>query len=200
MMTASIQTQIRPAPNPVLLATHSNLLQRKCACGGTPGPSGECEACRKKREGKLQYFPSPTEREAKGEVPSIVHDVLRSPGQPLDPPTRAFLESRFGFDFSQVRVHTDAKAAESARIVNALAYTVGRDVVFGADQYAPTTRVGQRLLAHELTHTIQQQMHETSRLMIVGSLEHEREANIAADTIHAHKAIPTPKPLYLRSY
>ncbi len=90
-------------------------------------------------------------------APPIVHEVLRSPGQPLDAGTRAFMEPRFGHDFSQVRVHTDAKAAESARAVNAMAYTVGRDVVFASRQYAPATTHGRRLLAHELTHTIQQQ-------------------------------------------
>src|SRR5512143_3677565 len=71
------------------------------------------------------------------QVPSIVHDVLRSPGRPLDANTRAFMEPRFGHDFSGVRVHTDAQAAESARAVNALAYTGGGDVELGAGQYAP---------------------------------------------------------------
>ena len=81
---------------------------------------------------------------------------LRGGGQPLSPPLRNFFEPRFGHDFSRVRVHTDAKATESARAVNALAYTVGQDVVFGAGQYAPQTWAGQRLLAHELTHVVQQ--------------------------------------------
>jgi hypothetical protein len=85
-------------------------------------------------------------------VPPIVHEVLRSPGQPLEPATRVFMESRFGHDFSSVRVHSDARAAESARAVNALAYTVGRDMVFCAGQYAPQTTAGRRLLAHELAH------------------------------------------------
>jgi hypothetical protein len=89
-------------------------------------------------------------------VPSIVPEVLRSPGQPLEPDTRAFMESRFGHDFSQVRVHTDAQAAESARMANARAYTVGREIVFGIGQYAPKTTAGKRLLAHELTHVVQQ--------------------------------------------
>jgi len=66
------------------------------------------------------------------------------------------MEPRFGHDFSQVQVHTDEKAADSARSVNALAYTVGRDVVFGTGQYAPETTAGKRLLAHELTHVVQQ--------------------------------------------
>jgi hypothetical protein len=86
----------------------------------------------------------------------VVGEVLRSPGQPLGDATREFMESRFGHDFSGVRVHTDAKAAESARSVNALAYTVGRDVVFGQERYAPEAPAGRELLAHELVHTIQQ--------------------------------------------
>lgn len=70
-------------------------------------------------------------------------------GQPLDATTRAFMEPRFGHDFSQVRVHTDAQAAESARTVHALAYTVGHSLVFDTGQYSPTTASGRRLLAHE---------------------------------------------------
>ena len=90
------------------------------------------------------------------EAPPIVHETLRSPGQPLDSATRDFMEPRFGHDFGGVRVHTDAKAAESARSVNALAYTVERDIVFGAYQYQPGTRDGQHLLVHELAHVVQQ--------------------------------------------
>jgi len=86
----------------------------------------------------------------------VVQEVLRSPGRPLDLAVRAFMEPRFGHDFSRVRVHADAKAAESAREVNALAYTLGRDVVFGGGRYVPGTSAGQKLLAHELTHVIQQ--------------------------------------------
>lgn len=89
-------------------------------------------------------------------VPPIVHEVLRSPGRPMDPGMRSFMGPRFGHDFSRVRVHTDSKAAESARAVNAQAYTVGRDVLFGAGQYAPGTQTGKSLLAHELTHVVQQ--------------------------------------------
>jgi hypothetical protein len=95
------------------------------------------------------------------EVPPIIHEVMRSSGQPLDLATRAFMEPRFGQDFSRVRLHTDARAAESARVVNALAYTIGRDVVFGAGQYAPETNAGQRLMAHELTHVAQQHCGQT---------------------------------------
>jgi hypothetical protein len=90
-------------------------------------------------------------------APSIVHDVLRSPGRPLDPAARTFMEPRFGHDFGRVRVHTDETAAESARAVSALAYTVGHDIVFAPGQYSPMTAQGRKLLAHELTHVTQQE-------------------------------------------
>ena len=89
-------------------------------------------------------------------APPIVHDVLSSPGQPLDPATRSFMEPRFSHDFSGVRVHTDGRAAASAREVSANAYTVGPNIVFGAGQFAPGTHEGRRLIAHELTHVVQQ--------------------------------------------
>lgn len=89
-------------------------------------------------------------------VPQNVGDVLHSPGRPLDAFTRGLMERGFGQDFGNVRVHIDERAAESARAVNARAYTVGNDVVFGAHQYAPATPRGRELLAHELAHTVQQ--------------------------------------------
>jgi hypothetical protein len=182
---------------------HGGVLQRKCACGNhTMG--GECEQCGK----KLWTL----HRKAMGqndlaEVPPIVHEVLRSPGQPLDAATRAFMEPRFGHDFSgvgihssiaphiparfamgtpqvqfeheadkvanqvtrmpaprtgnrtdfgSVRIHTDARAAESARMVNAQAFTVGNHIVLDARKYSPHTFSGQILLAHELAHVVQQ--------------------------------------------
>jgi thiol-disulfide isomerase/thioredoxin len=85
-----------------------------------------------------------------------VDQALASPGRPLEPALRQDMEQHFGYDFSRVRVHTDAKAAESARAMNALAYTLGREVVFGAGQYAPESSSGKRLLAHELAHVVQQ--------------------------------------------
>ena len=75
----------------------------------------------------------------------MVQEVLRSPGQPLDPATRAFMEPRFGYDFSRVRVHSGAAAEQSARDVNAHAYTVGHNMVFGAGRFAPETHEGRRL-------------------------------------------------------
>jgi hypothetical protein len=89
-------------------------------------------------------------------VPPIVTEVLQSPGLPLDKKTRDFFEPKFGYDFSKVRVHTDAKAAESAAAVNAEAYTVGQDVVFGEGRYSPEGQKGKSLIAHELTHVVQE--------------------------------------------
>ncbi len=89
-------------------------------------------------------------------APRIVHQALRSPGQPLDAETRALMEPHFGRDLSGVRIHTGPHAAESARAVHALAYTVGQDAVFAAGQFNPHSTQGRRLLAHELSHTVQQ--------------------------------------------
>jgi hypothetical protein len=131
-----------------------------------------------------------------GIVPSIVHDVLSSSGQPLDATTRAVMEPRFGHDFSQVRIHTDTQAAESARAVNALAYTVGRNVVFGARQYAPTTSEGRKLIAHELAHVLQQaSVSGNSRPATVSLLDdarYERAAEAASDMATRQGIQPSP--------
>ncbi|HEX6746193.1 MAG TPA: DUF4157 domain-containing protein [Longimicrobium sp.] len=132
---------------------------------------------------------------APGEVPPAVHDVLRSPGRPLDAETRAFFEPRFGFDFSRVRIHADGPAAESARAVRARAFTVGRDVVMGRDSPPPRTPAGRRLLAHELAHAVQQ---ESSSPRSGGGLTiaapgdaHEREADRAEAAVD--RGIPIPR-------
>lgn len=134
-----------------LTPTIKPMLQRTCACGGTPGPTGECAQCRKKW---LQRQATP--RASVASAPPLVHQVLQAPGSPLGVASRRTMESRFGHNFGQVRIHTDTQAAESAQQVNALAYTVGQHIVFGAGRYAPQTVSGGRLLAHELTHTLQQ--------------------------------------------
>ncbi|TVR78087.1 MAG: DUF4157 domain-containing protein [Rhodospirillales bacterium] len=126
---------------PAVLPVPHGLLQRKC----TACEDGESILQRRRGPGRDPDT-----------VPAIVHDVLRGPGQPLDPGTRAFFEPRFGHDFSRVRVHTDARAAESARAVNARAYTVGSDIVFTQGAFAPGSRAGGQLLAHELAHVVQQ--------------------------------------------
>lgn len=160
-------------------------LKRSCVCGGgcpeckAEQPNQERERLQTKRVGA-----SDTEQAA---APPIVHEVLRSPGQPLDPATRAFFEPRFGHNFGDVRVHTDAKAAVSARAVNALAYTVGRNVVFGEGQFDARSDSGQRVLAHELAHTIQQRdatMPALERLVVPTPGDfYERQAEEIADSV-----------------
>src|SRR4030043_200668 len=93
-----------------------------------------------------------TDKATPDKVPSIVHDVLASPRQPLDEGTRSYMEPRFGHDFSKVRIHADPKAAESAKYMNARAYTIGSRIVFGAGQYRPQSTAGTKLLTHELVH------------------------------------------------
>jgi peptidoglycan/xylan/chitin deacetylase (PgdA/CDA1 family) len=252
-MNTTLQTQVKATSTSSFTPLPGGLLQRKCACSGTPGPTGECEACRKKREAATLQ-PAASHAAVINTVPPIVHNVLSSPGQPLDPATRAFMEprfghdfsgiptytpaagaiqtklainqpgdeyeqeadrvaeqvlaapalpfvsgappriqrftgqasgqtdtgptsvdrvlaspgrplnpvlqqemgQRFGYDFSRVRVHSGSDAEQSALEVNARAYTAGQNIVFGAGQHALGTTEGQRLLAHELTHVIQQ--------------------------------------------
>src|SRR5262245_44996747 len=118
--------------------------QRKCA---------ECQE--EEEEGALQRKES-SGAEAPATAPPTVDQTLSSPGQPLDPATRAYFEPRFGYDFSRVRAHINGQAAQSAADVKARAYTVGQHVVFGAGKYAPGTNAGDSLIAHELAHTVQQ--------------------------------------------
>lgn len=163
-----------PAASSAAAAT----LQRQCACGQyTEGQV--CEDCKKhtsfvQRSGGLG---------GAGTAPPIVHEVLHSAGQPLMQETRAWAEPLFGRNFSHVRVHTDAKAAESARSVNALAYTVGPHLVFGTSRYSPMSPAGRKLLAHELAHTVQQGSSGTPSLQTKleisrtsDAAEHEAEA------------------------
>src|SRR5262249_4007191 len=99
-----------------------------------PQISRKCSACEDEDKKALQRKPAQPEGPIGG-APSIVHEVLRSAGQPLEPATRAFMAARAGHDFARVRVHTDALASTSARAVGARAYTVGRHIVFGAGQF-----------------------------------------------------------------
>jgi hypothetical protein len=137
-----------------------------------PEPSAQrmCTECEEEDQGAAGTIrrayaatPSPasvrrqeTKANAPADAPQIVSDVVSESGRPLDPLVRSFMEPRFGYDFSHVQIHTGTRAAESARAVNAVAYTVGRDVVFDEGAYRPETDAGRRLIAHELTHVIQQ--------------------------------------------
>ncbi len=277
----------------------SSLLQRTCACGQHTIAGGECEACRKTREGTIQHAAASSA--PVNAVPPVVRDVLSSPGQPLDAGTRtfmeprfgldfsqipihslqtsvpqaklmvnqpgdvyeqeadqvaevvmrravleipvpdnenqaksfptykqstgsparaasaipgvppvvqtvlssgggrpldsatcAFMEPRFGYDFSRVRVHVDDHAAESADALGASAYTLGQQVVFGRGQFDPVSATGRRLIAHELAHTIQQRGSNNEPLG--KALASEREAEGAASQVLDSSAIPNLTP------
>lgn len=128
----------------------SSVLGRKCACPG----GATCSSCGE-AGGALQ-LKAVQSSDTSGAT--VSDDFMRSlgPGEPLDAGARDFFEPRFGYDFGGVRVHSDARSAESAHALNASAYTVGSDVVFGAGEYAPSSRAGRQLLAHELAHVVQQ--------------------------------------------
>jgi hypothetical protein len=109
----------------------------------------------------LEHKKQPIQRKEIGEkdqseAPLIVSEVLSSAGSPLDDNSRSFMESRFGYDFSAVKIHTGSKAAKSAQSIDALAYTSGSNIVFNNGQYLPDTNQGKKLLAHELAHVVQQ--------------------------------------------
>ena len=183
-----------------LSSARGRVLQRKCACGKNTAGGGECGKCAD-GEKRLQRRAAREGSDARDAAATdAVGDVLRSSGSPLDSSTRSFFESRFGQDFSRVRVHTDARAQESARRVNALAYTVGRDVAFGAGQYAPASVEGRRLIAHELAHVVQQSSSVGALSAMrdgptVEDSASEREADAAADAVLSHKPVPALRPL-----
>ena len=150
------------------------LLKRKCDCGNHTVAGGECEDCSREKRGTERRGgqskpargvppPNPEEsRFADGYDFSgvrVANEIPLSDGSPIDPALRHFMEARFGQDFSGVRLHTDATAAASAESIGALAYTSGKDIVFAPGGYAPRTPHGLHLLAHELTHVVQQDRH-----------------------------------------
>jgi Domain of unknown function (DUF4157) len=132
-------------PDPVNFSSMNNL-QRKCA---------HCEEEEKKELSRKES----SDAVASAASP-IVYDVLNSSGKPLDEHTRSFMESRFNYDFSDVKIHDSDLAAKSASFINALAYTSGNNIVFNSGQYNTNSDSGKRLLAHELTHVVQQSQHE----------------------------------------
>ncbi len=136
---------------------------------------------------------APVPHQTSTEAPPIVHDVLRSPGQPLDPGTRAFMEPRFGYDFSRVRVHADSRAAKSAEAVNAQAYTAGSNIVFGSNQGGAGNMSNQRLLAHELAHVVQQDGRRSGGSLQVAPANDSAEgvADRAADQVLSGGREPT---------
>ncbi|WBS03070.1 DUF4157 domain-containing protein [Pseudoduganella sp. SL102] len=174
--------QRHAAPAPVTQPERIPAPPHSCACGGScprcqarsslaigvvgaqrPAGAAPVHVFRQPRSATSPKPMAPHGRPSSGTVApghadaaAGVASVLRAPGQSLDTATRARMEAGFGHDFGHVRVHTDRHAAESARAVSAHAYTVGRNIVFDAGQFAPGTAHGARLLAHELTHVVQQ--------------------------------------------
>jgi len=165
---------VKPVAGPVL--------QRKCACGNEAMGGGECAECQKKNQ-ELQR--KAVDSSKSGGIPPIVDEVLRSTAEPLQESTRALMEPRFGHDFSGVRVHTDERAAESAEAVNAHAYTVGQDVVFAPGKYQPSTEPGNALIAHELSHVLQQESvsGQPAKAISDPADSSEREADAVAGSV-----------------
>ena len=161
-------------PAPPSPPSGTERLQRKCeSCSEEDEKKKEEESHQKVSRKELSLAPLEGTT-----APPIVHRVLGSPGQPLDLATRAFMEPRFGRDFSQVRVHTDATAVESARALGAHAYTVGSHIVFGQGKLAPASSWGRRLIAHELAHVIQQ----NDMPALAGRLAIQREGDESSAT------------------
>ena len=146
--------QVLRMPDPGIAGVASpHVLHRKCAACEAGGKT-KCAGC-EEEEKTLHRRSNGEGLNHDSDVPDIVHDVLRSSSQPLAASERAYFEPRFGWDFSKIRIHADTQAAKSARAVNALAYTVGKNIVFDSGRYAPGTAAGRKLLAHELTHVVQ---------------------------------------------
>ncbi|MCA1634196.1 MAG: DUF4157 domain-containing protein [Acidobacteria bacterium] len=180
----------------------SGALQRECACGGS------CSACSAAHDEEQHHKDEQRRLDEAAEghnaqaapaspavAPPIIHEVLRSAGEPLGESVRADMEQSFGVDFGNVRVHTGSRAAESANAVGALAYTVGQDVVFANGQYAPETQHGRSILAHELTHTLQQRAGYSGPApdaIEIGEADSpaEAEADRVADTVVSGKNAP----------
>lgn len=195
----SVKTE--PTPKSAVMSPSAGqlngLLQRKCACGGSAGLSGQCAECQKKQvngkplQTKLAISEPGDMYEQEADrvadevlatsldrvmsrtplriqryteqingwittVPDSIDHVLSSSGQPLESEVLHNMNQRFGYDFSHVRVHSGREADNSARDVNAHAYTVGHNIVFADGRFAPGTHEGRRLIAHELAHVVQQ--------------------------------------------
>jgi hypothetical protein len=140
------------AADRVMRATEAEPLVR-------PSPAQpRCDACARDGDGpeEPRRTPATSALARGGEAPDIVHRALQLPGEKLDATTRGSMEQAFGRNFETARIHRDTAADRAARSIDALAFTVGHDIVFRHDAYAPGSSAGRRLLAHELAHVVQQ--------------------------------------------
>jgi len=186
-MCSSCSNEIEAQPVQRMCKECDEEMQRKEAPNistvtNAPGVQRVCDDCEDEMQRKERSHSEPTLSTA---VESQI-GALQSGGEPLAAPTRSFFEPRFGRDFSGVRVHADVSAAATAQSVNALAYTHGNHIVFGAGQYQPNTAGGRRLLAHELTHVVQQR-HAGS-----ATVQRACDSAVPATTCTAGPAVFTP--------
>ncbi|MGH7467339.1 MAG: DUF4157 domain-containing protein [Longimicrobiales bacterium] len=173
MSTAALVVAARNEPRHV----PTSAVLRRCSCGGQSRGSGECAECSKKRLQRKATSAGPSS------APASVHAVLADSGQPLAADVRARMEPRLGHDLRNVRVHTDARAARAAADVGALAWAVSNRIAFASGQYRPGTTAGDRLLVHELAHTVQQTGSSLTGDIRVGAVDDavERDADRVAE-------------------
>jgi hypothetical protein len=176
-----------------VMRTPTPQLQRACDCGGS------CASCQKEQSGqqpaRVQRKHFDSSGPGPAEAPPLVEKVLRSPGQPLDKATRDYMEPRFGRNFGHVRVHSDPEAAESARQVNANAYTARNHIAFSAGRLAPTTNAGRHLLAHELTHVVQQDPQQQDVQHRQSRLQRQPSKFSECTTCHTHASAGAYEPM-----
>ncbi|WP_367133694.1 MULTISPECIES: eCIS core domain-containing protein [Streptomyces] len=144
-----------PPQRPVMLSRPSGMYEQQARAAASPAAGGRPSLS---RVGPTAAGPPGFTRSSGNAARTAIARVLVAPGQALEPATRKAMESHHGHDFSRVRVHTDAHADASARLIGAAAYTAGRHVVFAAGHYRPATPRGRALIAHELAHVIQQEL------------------------------------------
>lgn len=165
------------APGPTAEKDSAPVIQRMCTDCEEEEMQRQMDGEEEEEEQFAQSKQDPAHSAPVSERQTANIEAIKKGGGPLPESTRAFFEPRFGHDFSNVRVHSDERAARSAREIHALAYTTGEHIVFGAGQYSPDTQSGQKLLAHELTHVVQQGGGEQIRRQEDGEMEQESESD-----------------------
>jgi hypothetical protein len=203
MSSAALAREVKPSaggwgPTPLRVNTPGDAYEREADRAAEQVVSGK-----RSRAGwplsKIS-MQAPLQRVADGSgtssalAPDAVHDVLRGEGRPLEPGTRSLMESRFGFDFSGVRIFNDSSAARSAGAVSAHAYTVGKKIVFDQGRYAPQSPSGRRLLAHELAHVVQQEFASPSSAARLPMGEPGSAHELAADRAANASMLDSPSP------